>query len=221
MPFGLQVVNEGGLVQIDQDFRNIAVIQQGTFGAAGPVSSGVVTFSAQSEANCPQVWVRPHSDGVWVGGCFLTDASENPYSNSIDRFFYQAGGPCDYKVCALSGNFVVDQSSYGLQVFDQAGRIAFDSRRRYARIRRVLSVASSSSSSVTVGFSGIPERPWMLLNQLPFCNFEDGFYGHWSMFGSLNGTVSATFRCSDSPPTWFSSMRTPFGIPLQVPLAIF
>lgn len=114
MPAGLQVIGSHGIIQVDENFSNLAYRGSGSF-------SGSLTLSG---LNFPVLAFRPG----------------NVQGTSISRIVAGGGGNFTWHFTGSgSGNYwlfdIPEQSgSFGLQVFRADGSLAFDSGRRYMKV---------------------------------------------------------------------------------------
>lgn len=199
MTYGLRTVNDDGVVQIDEEFRNLVVIESGS-GSASP-SFGLNNQSITSQSSCvPLVFVKPAS-GVEVG-TFSMNAGWNgasydpgpPYTN----FAYQSTGAFDYKVCALDSQ-PSPSGSHGMRVFNSGATNVYDSRLPYAQIKSMARLSAQSSPGyIDVTVPDIGSTPWFLLNYLVF-NQQFGDFGPFRGFAAkaLSNT-SIRVRCYDT-----------------------
>lgn len=146
MPAGLTILNDSNTVQIDENYKNLEVTKKSPFSttaAAGGSNWGNyqhadITYQARS-VNPPMVAVEA-SSGSFV---FLLASSGGSYTFRV--VFPLATG-------SVSGTFWIfdeppgqSSSTFGLQVFNDQGKLTFDAIARYARIVGRLSVPSQSS----------------------------------------------------------------------------
>jgi hypothetical protein len=195
MAFGLRTINDAGFVQIDEEYRNLHVVGTGTGSSSPSGNFNTVAFTSISDC-VPLVFARP-SSGVEVGGFYLiqeyasgTFTPGPPFA----RFVYEATGAFEWVLCSLTGGGS-PAGDYGMQVFDSAGNVAFDSRRQYPQIRSVHGLTSGGAASIDLTVPA--EADWFLLNHLGYNNFV----GEFGPFRGLSGKrVSSTvlrIRCYD------------------------
>lgn len=195
MAFGFQAINSTGNVQIDDAYRNLRLVASGTW--TGYAVAGTINFPVQSTTS-PLIFFRPSADGVYVGNAGV-DASS---------FGFQCNGSFDWKVYGLD-NTIAPTGSHGMQVFDSASRVVFDSRIEVPRIQTVLttnqvwpSAAQGGASNAypaypyTLTFTSWGSRPWICLNSLFF--YEDE-YGT-STCATTSGLNSVILRCGAVSP---------------------
>lgn len=195
--FGFQCINDNAVVQIDENYRNLLRVASGT---AAP--GDVVTFPAQTSAP-PMVFVRPSSDGVYVGLMSLTN----------NTFTAQANGSFDWVVYGLDSPVQVDATNMGIQVFSSTGALTYDSRYESPRIRETLSVNQQwptytqggslgqyPAYPYTISFTSWGSRPWFCLNQM--INTADA-YGN-IICATTSGLAAIIVRCGSMLPGGWS-----------------
>lgn len=125
MAHGIEVINDHGTILIDDKYSNLAVRHQGTL-AAG---AGLRTVSVPG-LNDPVPAIRS------------TAYSATASRQGSTGYIWSAGG-------AQVHWYVFDtpqgSGGYGLQVFTASGQVAFDSNRKYARVRAVQSGVGSQT----------------------------------------------------------------------------
>ena len=194
MTYGLQVISASDYVQVDENYANCGLIQNGTAntGTAITVTGGLArtlifvripygkTITAYGAKNADQFNTRPGPDGL-------------------------ANYAYDYRVYKRVSD-LTPSNGFGLQVFDSSGRLSFDSNFGYARLAAVAALnVTGQSSPVTI--PNIGSQPWILLDPLGLCALTQS--GHreigdvWTLMASLatNGDVSVGMgRVGSGPP---------------------
>lgn len=175
MSFGIEIKNNAGRVQVDGTYRNLFLVAQGT-APAGNWSS--ISYPAQTSCN-PLVCIRPVSDGTYVGFVSVGAASASYFSD----------GPFEWAVYGLDSLLYYPGTQYGMQVFNSAGSVVFDSRCEPLRVKTVASgqavwpdVLHGGSPSVAfnnyplaINFTPFGVRPWLCINQMVYAdNFQSG-----------------------------------------------
>lgn len=230
MPQGLEIYNENGFLQIGSDYINVSVIQSGTWSASSAQGSGAIVFPAQGYRVPVQVWARPVNNNQWFGDFILTNSGFDYLTPNPDRFHYSSQGPCEYRVCSLTGPFSEFSGNVGLQCWTSSGALAFDSRRKYPRVRGILSVQSASGSGAALQARTMTNlqagagRPWMLMNQLPFWNIGDTMGREdWSLYCRYTSDSTCQFGEANStfPPHNGdnNNFHTPFNLPAYIAYA--
>ena len=152
MSWGLQISNSSNQVQIDSDFRNFQIHQEGTTTVQGTGLSYTFTVNFAAQANPPLFFYRanPTAGGYINGVSSLTmgrDGSNNYTSIRLrpnDLFGTQGSWTMDWFIAspvdAASGD------AWGLQVFDANQKKVFDSGARYIRIGAVVAVPALTAT---------------------------------------------------------------------------
>lgn len=126
MAFGLEITNNHGTTLIDDTYSNLAVRHQGTL-AAG---SGVRTVSIPG-LDQPIPAVRSTAYAIALGR--IGNNGQIWSAGGAQVHWYVFDTPTS------GGN------DYGLQVFNSAGQLTFDSSRKYARVRALQSGVGSQT----------------------------------------------------------------------------
>ena len=124
MSNGIKIFNTGGDIVIDQDFRNLEVIQSGT--VAGSNSNFTVNF--------PTTEFALAFFEVDVGQSFafgLTSTTQARWT--VDR------STCKYKIVAPRSNGDLG-SGNGIGVFDGSGRCVYSSNREYVKVIEAVNI---------------------------------------------------------------------------------
>lgn len=146
MPAGLQVINEYGTIQIDQDYINLCLSAKGTMttsndGLVHPQPMEVATISVNGSnpllALRGPTGKRLNVERVSVSGNIFTFRVKSQSSSSF-TFSYWVFDKAEW---AMSGNLGV-----GLQVFKGNGEVAFDSGSRPLRIVDVVDFGQPTST---------------------------------------------------------------------------
>lgn len=189
MSFGIEVYNTNGNLQISESYSNYQQIASGTISSAN-ANGGSTTFSytAQTSGTYPLVFARPHSDGVYVGGCFFGDSVTGLTANT---FYLTSSGAYDYRVYGLNGSSTIDSSTFAMQVFDGSGNVIWDSRKPQAQVQATVTATTVWPSSgpmdpydnpsvpITLSYTSFSQRPWILMNNLVNWGFAGG-NGCWA-----------------------------------------
>jgi hypothetical protein len=158
MPAGIEVINDGGRLQITSEMRHPAMIQSGRVSGPGGVWSTQQVFFAQHHGSCPLLLLRP-DPGAWVGG----------HSMYSDHFLLACGGGCDYALFSNEGAPVSWGDGAGIQIFDGSGNLTFSSAYRFARIKNIVQHVFPGGGGETrqeigtgVGLDEFGRRPWVV-----------------------------------------------------------
>lgn len=178
MSYGLLIKNASGSILIDGEYFNYSLL------ASGTLNTGVtdtVTFTASTAT--PLVFVRLQSTTQWVSltQLSLTSAVFRVYgsvgpASSVPRA--QEGGTIEYMIFGLAKS-LAPSGGWGLNVFNAAGELVYDSNVKIPRVSQVVSVASIPTVSgsdrqptTTVAHSS-GSSPWMMVNHTLY------YYGHF------------------------------------------
>lgn len=155
MAYGLQVFNDGGYLQIDQDFSNFALRYTGALNAltwtavpeAGPLNPGVPVMnmsvaSVTLTCDTPLVAIDPSAGGGMCAFWMFTK------SGSAYTFYFY----CNTTNIATTGcrYMIFDQpppisGGFGLAVYKADGSLAFHSDYTYMRVADVVSPSTTST----------------------------------------------------------------------------
>jgi len=129
--YGLQVVNDGGFVQIDSTYKNLGLLAKGSVISSGtPTQTGwyPAVFSVAVGAT-PIVAARPSSGYAVLVSTVLS-------GNTVTYTYYcdASGTTLYYWVFDDPARGINDGSNYGLLVRNAASEVVFDSRLRYMRV---------------------------------------------------------------------------------------
>ena len=198
MTYGLRVTNDAGIIQIDEQLRNLVVVDEGRVtsavgGAGGPL--GEVSFAAQSACQ-PLIFIRPDS-GVEVGDFNLSNGPLSGGSYVIGPpwsvFSYECSGAFDWKVCGIDST-PSPSGTYGMLVYNDAGEVIHDTRLSYMQIKsvhRLFSQASPAYQDLTVPSDGA----WFLGNNLR-SNIITGDTGPFRAFtGKYTSSTTLRIHC--------------------------
>ena len=190
MAFGLQVVNSAGLYQIDEVYRNLLKVAEGS----GVNGLNTLTLPKQTTTP-PLVFVLPASDTVYVGNY----ASYNDATST--KIILESNGTFQYVVYGLDSPAVMDSSTFGLSVYTSAGQLAYDSRYEAVRLQTVWTFTqpvpdpydggAATAYPYTLSFTSWGARPWILMNTMLFLNDANGA----GLVASTSGTSAIVVRC--------------------------
>ena len=154
MSYGLQIVNESGYVQIDENYANYSLV------ASGYGTTGTVVMAGMDLTDC-LVFIRIPTN-VWA----TTDGG----IDSGDRFVIattrgSSNFPFEYRVykyvMALPAT-----TGYTLQVYRGDGSLCFDGNRAQTRVISVSNYPVGSGAVITIPSVGF--NPWVLANTMDF-----------------------------------------------------
>lgn len=142
--YGIEIRNrETGLVQIDNNYMNQAVMQSGLISSIGsyttPYYGGrIYTLLINASIENPSL-ALDLSKAVWVSKTSFGVRTDGKTQVSI----WVSGDPGQLKYYVFGSN-IRSTLGYGLVVYDSAGKITFDSGNKYLKI---LGIAANSYTS--------------------------------------------------------------------------
>ncbi len=140
---GLQVINDSGTIQIDQNYYNFMLYSKST-ATTTLINTGTstviygTTITVPTTKN-PQIFFGVNSAYLSVGHRTVSGGSTSfqVYSNVATTFTYYV---------FVTDPAQVADSGYGLQVFREDGSLVFDARNRFLRFENVFQIAFGSTS---------------------------------------------------------------------------
>jgi hypothetical protein len=176
MAYGILIQNANGNIQIDQDYRNYQRIAYGTITSKSINGAATaIAYTTQTSGTYPLVFVRPHNDGDYVGGCYFGGAT---FGIPTGYIYLCNSGAYDYRVYALDGAVKIDSSTYGIEIFDASGNTVFDSRNALAQVQATVTCTTVWPSSgpmnpfdnpvvpIAKSYTSFGQRPWFMVNGL-------------------------------------------------------
>lgn len=149
MPAGLQVFNDSGTIQVDQDYISFSMSAKGTLSMARDpdlhpqfMAIGQVTVAGAN----PIIAFLPPTGGL-IGVNLL---SRRQVGNQFTFYFRaKTGGSfnLDYWIFDSAGYGVGGGQNFGLQIFKADGTIAFDSGTKPIRIAGVIDLVATNSAA--------------------------------------------------------------------------
>lgn len=221
MTFGIQVQNASGNIVIDGGFQNHAVVASGSATTASlgsfTLDSKVVKVtlgSAIAVTRSPLVWGRIGSDGAYMGlvGLEVNGSAELTgfWLGSDNAYGAGPSRTIDWRVTATptAGSGV----PYGVQVFNSAGGLAFDSGLSYLDIAHVSSTFTLTDSGSVLSYSTLT-NPWFCLSGLAYLRTTSpsGDDTHWecamvARTSSTQSTVAITPYAYLAGDTFYSAI---------------
>jgi hypothetical protein len=174
MPFGLSTSSQGGLIQIDQDYRCPPLISEGY---VGTMSGGVALVNLTLPGVTPQTAamsifaIQPTQFGKYVGKPYVNYAWPNTSTAVV--FGLAAECPFYWRMFAFDMPPINDGSGYGLEVYRANGGLSYSSRERYMNVflKSVFNyyvTGQNPTPTVQIPFSNpAAGMPWIVLNTLP------------------------------------------------------
>ena len=170
MPAGFQVTNNSGSIQVDGAYRNLALRHKGlitslphsTFGTG---YSTLRDYTITVPADYPVVAIAPAS-GSGIVGCRLHYMTRS--GSNWTLHFYALTPPSGAEFFVFDTPQAVS-GGYGLEVYTEAGQLAFSSLHKYMRV--VGSPTQPAGRRYAV-VEASPEASW----------YEDADPGDWNTF---------------------------------------
>ena len=161
MSYGIRILNSSGFVQIDPDYSNYAVLVRGTASGNGYV---YIDFPAQPKP--PLVFAKFAATDRWLALTNLTNSRATFYICD-NNGYAGASGSFSYAICVPFENISLPNDQFGFKVFNQNGRVVFDSRVAMPTIESVhhfdlYDYQVIKTASVTVADYG--DVRWILAN---------------------------------------------------------
>lgn len=198
MPAGLTIVNDGNVVQIDENFRNLALYSKQvvnistTFQNSQP-GGAVYTGTATVPAGTPHVVAIAATAGVALGPQ-TTAGSLSLYARAqIQATVYVFAAPP-----AAAG------SGVGLQVFNAAGEPVFDAALPYMRVAAAVQVPNRvNGNDVPYSYTGLPAGTYAVVashsREYAVMTFVPGLAETLVRFRDYFTTTSTGFSVSNLP----------------------
>lgn len=174
MSYGFQLRGSHGDIVVDQNFRNLVKIGEGSSGLA----LTTLTFSSQFPG-APQIFVRPWKDEDYVGNCnFVNNTTVTLRTNKLlwatgsNVVVDQGNVGFDWVMFATNNPIPLDNSNHGVVVLNQNNQLIFDSRYEVPRVQQILYADQPGTASmvwpVSYSFSGWGGRPWIGINPFSY-----------------------------------------------------
>lgn len=144
MTYGLQVWNNGGFIQIDHDFSNYVLLQEGV------ANTGTqVTFPFVNAVPIIMVGKTPASRDV-----YLRQLYQNSFTLYSGPYYAVNVFAINYRVYVPAYAVSPGTPGYGMRVHRADGSLAFDSDYRYMHPSQVLQFTSTLMPSTPTNLSG-------------------------------------------------------------------
>jgi hypothetical protein len=173
MSFGIQIFNSFGDVLIDSENQNYSLLGEGTVSVAAGGTD--ISFPAAVGAP-PLVFARFQSSTKYVGltALDLSTARLGVFGSNVanpgDDYLRSQAATVEYKVFGVAKS-LAPGGGFGLQCFDGAGVLVFDSNRPGPRVSEVAintTITAPSDSNRQPQAPALAHSsgssPWMLLN---------------------------------------------------------
>lgn len=227
MSAGLQVFADNAVLQIDSDYRNARVAQEGYCNNLFPGTSSfwvniAMNATTRTDVECPVVVIKPEQTEKYVGGCFV----HSPYEafGSFPARPYgavQLWGGCPFHWAVFSTQVALTGGSpFGLDVFDANGALVFASAYRQLRVTETFDDANSLGWPKAFSLTRGQVDPWIWVNPMIGISggpYDEVFPGIAAKFNAARTqmTVAAvdlvTMSVLDSGGNPFQNQRRLFG----------
>lgn len=203
MSYGLNILNNSGTIQINQDLRAAKLAASGTTSTYLYADVYVPGMGADTGVI---ILVKPNNVNQ-----FITLFSCYPIDNNNYRLFISAdsGGFTWAVFSSLTTSPVTETTAHGLEVYTSNGSIAYSSKHKHPQITHLCykpsiftgycqnwTYQNAGWNDATYAISGYTSMPWLLMNNLAGHAFGVGPYSDQSPCygGKVNtGYTSVTF----------------------------
>lgn len=201
MSWGFKASTGAGDVQIDSEFRNLRVFQSGNcptatrFHLVPPLYRSAITFPARPEP--PLLFVRP-------GSTFTTTAPT--FNSAITRIdlHFEGASSVPYALADEIG-VNTDSGSYGMVIYDAAGKEVLDSRERLVIIEDV--VQFNPGSIPTLGPPGDFLNPLANAITVSHASVPNAYYGMFFFYSTYLGTFIPEGGLPPDRMVYFAAIR--------------
>ncbi len=170
MSFGIKIVGNQNNIVIDDNFKNLLKIGEGS--SSQPIVT--ITLPSQGASN-PQIFVRPWFDESYIGAFeIVNDTTIKMRTNRFIRtgtFTLQdTGAGFDWVAFGVNGAIPMDNTNYGVRVLNNQSERIYDSRFECPRVQQVIYAGPAGQSYFdqqwpqSYNFSGWGKRPWICIN---------------------------------------------------------
>ncbi|MNM35029.1 hypothetical protein D3C81_456950 [compost metagenome] len=177
MPAGLQIVNDYGTLQIDNDYQNYMLRTKGSVTTVAASGGTVTNYSAsiQVVGNNPQIFFDVNNGFISTG---WRTVSGNVHTFAI---FTTTVVTVSYYIF---DNDIPAAGNFGMQVFNAAGRLVFDSSNHCLRIAAVAHMPPNiSGDPVTVPVSLPAGRKYACALSFSRCSIVQVAYSPFPILG--------------------------------------
>jgi hypothetical protein len=195
MPAGFQIINDGGVVQVDQDFKNYALFSKTT------ISSWPSNWNSGTGASVYSASVSVPASGSYVIA-LVTDSTSYAsvmYGGTVMAYRSTSGLPSvTAYVFAAPG---ASGASSGLQVFDAAGQVVFDAALKYMRVVYAGAIPSRSlPNDVPYTYSGLPSGSYAVVQSFSRQHYvySPGVPGSWQVWRDFYRSAATGFEVRNS-----------------------
>jgi hypothetical protein len=195
MPAGFQIINDSGVVQVDQDFKNYALYSKTT------ISSWSNSWNSGTGSSVYSASVSVPASGSYVVA-LVTDSTSYAavmYGSTIMAYRSTSGFPSvTAYVFAAPG---ASGATSGLQVFDAAGEVAFDAALKYMRVAYAGPIPSRAlPNDVPYTYSGLASGSYAVLQSFSRQRYvySPGVPGSWQVWRDFYRSTATGFEVRNS-----------------------
>lgn len=194
MPAGFQIINDSGVVQVDQDYKNYALYSKTTItswssswnsGTGGTVFSAAVPIPPSGSYVIALITSGASSASVMYGGTVMATAPSG--TPTVTAYVFAAP--------TASG------STSGVQVFDASGGVVFDSALKYMRVVYAGTIPSRSlPNDVPYTYSGLAAGNYAVVMSFSRQHYvyTTGVPGFWVVYRDFYATSGNGFTVNNS-----------------------
>lgn len=142
MSYGITILNEAGIVQIDQDYSNHVLLQSGTVNVG---AGAEVTVTYSNTGTLPLVSIRTVSGGAVAVALDKTVCRLRAELN--------VAATVEYKIYRSAAGLSPSSEAYGFRVYTSGGALTFDSGYAVPRFAQVSTFNASNLSSGAINLS--------------------------------------------------------------------
>lgn len=132
--FGIQCINDSGLVQIDSSFRNMEIVATGNGAGTQPNFWSYPRISFPACPEPPMLFLKTSGNGYVSFNCWVRSGSN--YVGAVIHCWNTIG----FSWFLAAPQFAPTSEPWGMHVFDASGKKVFDSARNYLKIVDALRV---------------------------------------------------------------------------------
>ena len=166
MTAGIQISGQGGFTQIDSDMHNWRLVKKGVV--------NLIKFNHNTNSNdTPPIEVTGVSPIIFFGQASIRIAVVSKTRSGSTHSFRVAGDSSGSVPYYIFDRATPVEGSFGLQLFDGSGTIAFDSTDKMLRIQGLYSGAGGTISGLPTGKTyaagvSFPVMGWVTFTANPF-----------------------------------------------------
>lgn len=205
MPSGIQVISDNNTLQIDENYSNLRVVQQGTLNVivrnttvpGGSNSGGSLTVTGRT----PMLFFGPNtSDTAIIIASRTQSGSSFTFKVYARSQTLSDGAVASIPYCVFDSVPSTSSGNFGLQIYKEDGKLAFDSSWKYLRISGVFQPTTeiTSVSLPTASSFAMIDATWLYLQQISssfsvVTGFGISIYGNNAYLRSvpISNTVSS------------------------------